>query len=172
MDGTYLWYMHRAISVALSDSLNSDWARSSWLTQVVQPLMGTVGTFVGFVVLPLDLIWSIPRAILTKLPYVSVVYLWPIFLVMSLLLLPLLGLAAVWRAVPVLRAPLIPFGLLLVVLGEAFVTVAFMGGPGQEGAWKIHRRWLFGSWPVTSEFSNHPSIVMEATRLTASGHAF
>ena len=71
-------------------ALLEDWAEESWLTNAVLPITNFIETAVGIVALPLDLIWSIPRALLTKTPVLSLVYLIPVHIVYVCLSMPTL----------------------------------------------------------------------------------
>ena len=150
--------MSEACVQGLEDVLNNEWAGQSWLTQVTARVNHQLGAVFPLLFIPIDLMWSIPRAILTKLPLVSLVYLAPVYIVWFVLFAPVLATSLIWRAVPLVRIFLIPIGMPLAVIGEVFTTVAFMGGPLADGALKLHKRYLFSSWPVTADFSDNPPV--------------
>jgi len=154
----YLMRMSEACVQGLEDVLNNEWAGQSWLTQVTARVNHQLGAVFSLLLMPVDLVWSIPRAILTKLPLVNLVYLAPVYIVWFVLFAPVLVTSLIWRAAPPVRVFLIPVGMPFAVIGEGFTTVAFMGGPLADGALKLHKRFLFGSWPVTADFSDNPHV--------------
>jgi hypothetical protein len=154
----YFVRMSQACTQGLEDALSSDWAAGSWLTQITAKGNSLAGTGFSLLLFPVDLVWSIPRAILTKVPLLNLAYLGPVYLVWFLLFAPVLVTSLIWRGLPLARLMLIPLGLPLAVMGEGFTTVAFMGGPLQDGALKLHKRYLFSTWPLTADFSDNPHV--------------
>lgn len=144
---------------ARSMALLEDWAEGSWLTNAVLPITNVIETTVGIVALPLDLIWSIPRALLTKTPVLNLAYLIPVYIVHFSLSVPTLGIAALWRSVPFVRGLLFPIGAAFAIVGVLWVVVAFMGGPGVDGAEKYHKRFLFANWPLVAELHYDTRLV-------------
>lgn len=147
-----------AVDGAVHEVLQEGWAKDSWLTKVTVRLTGAL-TLVGTtIVWPIDLLWSIPRALLSVTPLVKFLYLIPVSIVFFALSVPVVGTSWLWREIPFLRGMLIPVGVPFAVVGIAFTQVAFMGGPAREGVLKAWRKASFETWPLTLDMSDKASL--------------